>query len=64
MTTPADRLARIADAHTATRGPAGTTDGYCAECDHRWPCPTSIWATTDRDPLATWDPADDDTAPE
>jgi hypothetical protein len=23
-----------------------------------------VWATTDRDPLATWDPADDEPEPE
>jgi len=41
-------------------GPGGTTDGLCAECELPHPCPTFTWATTDRDPLATWDPADDD----
>ncbi|MDI2124919.1 hypothetical protein [Yinghuangia seranimata] len=33
------RLARIAEAHTRT------DDGTCAECGHRWPCPTYGWAT-------------------
>lgn len=62
---PGQRLARIAEAHSKTRGPGGTTDGLCAECGQPWGvdgCPTYVWATTDRDPLATWDPADDEEA--
>lgn len=56
---PTDRLARIAQAHSKeTVG--GMTSGLCNECELPHPCPTYIWATTDRDPLATWDPADDD----
>lgn len=55
------RLGRIADAHRKHVGAGGLTDGLCTECDHPHPCPTYVWATTDRDPLATWDPADDET---
>lgn len=54
------RLARIAEAHSADTASGGMTSGYCVECDHPWPCPTYTWAATDRDPLATWDPADDE----
>lgn len=53
------RLKRIAQAHQAVTAAGGLTSGDCAECGHSWPCPTYVWATTDRDPLATWDPADD-----
>jgi hypothetical protein len=56
----ADRLARIAEAHSKNQTSGGMTDGYCDECAHAWPCPTNVWATTDRDTLATWDPADDE----
>lgn len=57
---PADRLGRIAEAHTEHLGDGGFTFGDCNECGHVWPCPTRTWATTDRDVLATWDPADDE----
>ena len=57
---PAARLARIAEAHSKSVTDGGLTDGDCNECGHPHPCPTYTWATTDRDPLATWDPADDD----
>ncbi|MEH0586191.1 hypothetical protein QA942_19725 [Streptomyces sp. B21-106] len=60
---PAARLARIAEAHSKHVGEGGLTDGSCAECGELDPCPTRIWATTDRDPLATWDPADDEPTP-
>jgi hypothetical protein len=56
---PADRLARIAQAHSKDTV-NGMTSGLCNECERPWPCPTYTWATTERDPLATWDPADDD----
>lgn len=56
-----ERLARIAEAHSKNQAPGGLTSGGCDECGHHWPCPTYMWAATDRDPLATWDPADDDT---
>ncbi|MEU0667159.1 hypothetical protein ABZ508_02720 [Streptomyces lavendulocolor] len=59
-----NRLSRIAEAHSKDRWPAGLTSGDCSECGHRWPCPTYVWATTDRDPLSTWDPADDEPAAE
>lgn len=57
---PADRMARIAEAHCKDIGEGGLTSGDCAECGHPYPCPTRIWATTERDPLLCWDPADDD----
>ncbi|MGW3383326.1 hypothetical protein ACWDCO_24460 [Streptomyces albogriseolus] len=59
------RLARIAEAHTQERGAGGTVGGCCVECGQPWGdtgCPTRVWATTDRNPLATWDPADDEPA--
>lgn len=56
----ADRLARIAEAHSKNQTTGGMTSGLCNECEQLWPCPTYAWATTDRDPLATWDPADDE----
>lgn len=56
---PRNRLARIAEAHSSDSAPSGLTSGNCTECGHHWPCPTYTWATTDRDPLATWDPNDD-----
>jgi hypothetical protein len=59
---PAGRLARIAEAHSKYIGGGGLTDGDCNECGHPHPCPTFVWATTDRDPLATWDPVDDEPA--
>lgn len=54
------RLTRIAEAHSKHVGAGGVTDGLCNECGLPHPCPTWIWASTDRDPLAPWDPADDD----
>jgi hypothetical protein len=57
---PTDRLGRIAQAHSKDQSTGGMTSGECNECGHFWPCPTYTWATTGRDPLATWDPADDD----
>ncbi|MFE7972977.1 hypothetical protein [Streptomyces shenzhenensis] len=57
---PAHRLARIAEAHSKNVMDGGLTDGDCTECGHPHPCPTYVWATTDRDVLATWDPADGD----
>lgn len=62
LSDPADRLARIAAAHSKYVAGHGMTNGDCNECGDRWPCPTYTWATTDRDPLATWDPADDEVA--
>lgn len=59
---PAARLARIAEAHSNHVGDGGLTSGDCNECGNPHPCPTWIWATSDRDPLATWDPADDEEA--
>lgn len=56
---PKARLARIAQAHSKNQAGGGLTSGDCTECGHPHPCPTWTWATTDRDPLATWDPADD-----
>lgn len=60
LDSPEARLARIAQAHSKDTSDGGMTSGYCNECDMPHPCPTRIWATTDRDPLATWDPADDE----
>lgn len=57
------RFARIAGAHHKDILAGGLTSGDCAECDQQWPCPTYTWATEDRDPGATWDPADDEPAP-
>lgn len=60
--TPGARLARIAEAHHKNVDEHGGTFGECNECDHAWPCPTYIWATTERDnTLNTWDPCDDNT---
>lgn len=50
---------RIAEAHHKHVDAHGGTYGECNECSNAWPCPTYVWATTERDPLATWDPADD-----
>jgi hypothetical protein len=54
------RLARIAAAHEQEQLGGGIVSGYCIECDRIWPCPTYVWASKDRDVLATWDPDDDD----
>lgn len=54
------RFHRIADAHSKHVTGGGMTSGDCHECGHRWPCPTYVWATTERASTATWDPADDD----
>lgn len=54
------RLQRIAEAHSKNQAAGGMTSGECDECGWAWPCPTYTWATTDRDPLAPWDPADDE----
>jgi hypothetical protein len=55
-----ERLGRIADAHSKDAGPHRTTSGLCVECGLCWPCPTYVWATTSRDTLSPWDPADDE----
>jgi hypothetical protein len=57
---PADRLAAIARAHSKEVLAGGLTSGLCVECGHPDPCPTKVWATTERDVNATWDPADDE----
>lgn len=59
----AARLARIAGAHRKHVTEGGMTSGDCVECGETWPCPTFTWATEDRGPDATWDPADDEPAP-
>ncbi|MFJ3923050.1 hypothetical protein [Streptomyces sp. NPDC090022] len=56
----AGRLARIAEAHSKDQAGHGMTSGHCTECGWSHPCPTYVWATTSRDELATWDPADDE----
>lgn len=56
-----DRLARIADAHAREVLACGLFDDVCIECDRAWPCPTYVWATTERSPtFDPWDPADDE----
>ena len=60
LCTPEDRLGRIAQAHVKDVGEGGLTSGVCVECYQVYPCPTYVWATKDRDPLATWDPIDDE----
>ena len=59
---PRARLDRIAEAHHKRIDAHGGTDGMCNECGWRWPCPTHVWATEDRDALACWDPRDDEDA--
>ncbi len=59
------RLSRIAQAHVKDVDSEGGTHGVCVECYQTWNeeaggCPTRVWATKDRDPLATWDPIDDE----
>lgn len=58
--TPEARLARIAEAHHKHVDEHGGTYGLCNECDQMHPCPTYVWATTERDTLNCWDPNDDD----
>lgn len=59
--TPLARLGRIAEAHFKYVDQHGGTLGLCHECNYPHPCPTYVWATTDRDAvIACWDPADDD----
>lgn len=70
LCTRAERLGRIAEAHKKDVDPNGGTHGLCVECYQHWApgdkdgkgegCPTRVWATTARDVLATWDPADDE----
>lgn len=55
-----DRLLRIAEAHSKSVDSAGGTWCDCAECGWNWPCPTNVWATTSRDVMAPWIPADDE----
>ena len=57
------RLGRIAQAHSKDIADGGLTSGLCIECGMPHPCPTYTWATAERDPLATWDPADDEEQP-
>jgi len=54
------RLERIAEAHCKQVDDHGGTTGDCNECGWTWPCPTYVWSTSDRDSLATWNPADDE----
>ncbi|MGA4989928.1 hypothetical protein [Nonomuraea bangladeshensis] len=58
--TERERLGRIAEAHAKDAGPHGTTSGLCTECGLAHPCPTYVWATTERDLNAAWDPRDDE----
>lgn len=54
------RLARIAEGHSKNLTAGGMTSGDCNECGWSWPCPTYVWATTERDYLSVWNPADDE----
>ena len=53
------RLLRINQAHVKSVDAGdGTTNGRCAECSWRWPCPTFAWssaATTLDHVTSTWD---------
>jgi hypothetical protein len=60
METAMSRLSRIAEAHVPTKHEGGFSDSDCGECGYTHPCPTRVWATTARWPLATWDPTDDE----
>lgn len=64
ITAAKNALARIAEAHSKHVDERGGTTGACNECNWNWPCPTYVWATTDRDPNGPWDPADDETTEE
>ena len=55
-----DRLSRIADAHVRAILDGGLFDDFCMECQLPWPCPTYVWATTERNVCAPWNPLDDD----
>lgn len=55
-----ERLARIAEFHHKWVDEHGGTLGECSECSLNWPCPTYVWATSERDLTACWDPADDE----
>lgn len=50
------RLVRIAEVHYKSVDSHGGTYGLCNECNWNWPCPTFVWATTERDFMATWNP--------
>lgn len=54
------RLARIAEGHPKNLTVGGMTSGDCDECEHAWPCPTYVWATTDREYSSVWNPSDDE----
>lgn len=54
------RLARIAEGHSKNLTAGGMTSGDCDECGWSWPCPTYVWATTDREYSSVWNPADDE----
>jgi hypothetical protein len=60
LSSAADRLSTIADAHRKEILGGGLTSGECVECGHSHPCPTFVWATTERDLNACWDPRDDE----
>lgn len=57
------RLDRIGEAHCKDVDNHGGTTGDCNECGWSWPCPTHVWATTERDALAPWDPRHDEEEP-
>lgn len=65
LSTLEGRVSRIAQAHVKDVDAEGGTHGICVECYQVWNeeaggCPTRVWATKDRDVLATWDPIDDE----
>lgn len=62
--TETQRLGRIADAHHKDDSGGGTTSGMCQECGWAYPCPTSVWAATERETDAPWDPRDDEPSEE
>lgn len=49
------RLARIAEAHHKNVDSHSGTFGECDECSWTWPCPTYIWATTDKKYMDSWE---------
>jgi len=60
LSTPEERLSRIAQKHQDETDAHGGVTGHCIECGFPDPCPTYVWASWDRDPLSTWDPTDDE----
>ncbi len=59
MASAAERLARIAEAHSKHVVGGGLTSGLCVECSHVWPCPTWKWCKEEKDALGLWADEDD-----